>query len=998
MFAADTWAVTARYSMDGGVTWNNSSVSALPASIGDVSAAFDSFGNLFLAELTSSSTACVVALSTNGGATFRVLYTTAANVDQPTVVTGPSSTPGQGSVWITYTPFSGANAGVAAAQGAAVTGLGLVGSFGAAALTSVQGDFGDIAIGPNGQMMIAYQDENSGEGPDNIRISVDADGLGAGLLGASSIASSTQVGGFAALPAQPSRTVDSEPGLAWDRTGGAHNGRVYLMYTDRPSTSSADTDIYVRYSDNNGSTWSSRVRVNDDPAGNGKSQFLPKIALDQTTGYIAVSFYDCRNSPANNTAELWAAVSVDGGQTFLPNVKVSAGVSSALVTAIANTGFDFGDYTGLAFHGGAFYPVWADNSNSTHDNPAGANGNFDIYTARVTVVGQQVTITAQPQSQTVNQTSNVTFTVAASGAAPISYQWLFNSNNIAGATNVSLTMTNVQLTNAGSYSVLVTNPSSSVLSSNAVLTVLGAPSITVQPQSQAAVPGLTASFSAAAFGATPLKYQWLFNSNNIAGATNSSFSLSPVQLTNAGTYSVRVTNQFGAALSSNAVLTLLPAVTITAQPQNVAALAGQPFAFSVSAFGAPPLSYQWFFNNAAIAGATNTSFGLASAQYANAGSYSVLVTNLYGSALSSNALLGIVSTVAWGDNSLGQTNQLVSLSNVVAVAAGQWHNLALRNDGSIVAWGNNISGQCNIPSNLNNALAIAAGGYHSLAIDSSGNLLTWGNNDYGQTNVPSALALEPALSAIGISAGSFHSLALRRDGVVIAWGDNSFRQCNVPAGLSNVVAVAAGGNHSLALRSDGTVVCWGDNTGADGSFAGESTPPPGLDNAVAIAAGDYHSLAVRADGTMVAWGDDSQGQCDVPPGLSNVVAVAGGGAHTLALLTNGTLLAWGANWSSQCDVPPVANVISFGAGEEHSIAVLAGSVPLLKLSAPAHQGTRFTAVAQSQYQKKYAFEYKPIANTNNWTALSTNVGNSGLILFSDPGAIPSQRYYRLRQW
>jgi hypothetical protein len=127
------------------------------------------------------------------------------------------------------------------------------------------------------------------------------------------------------------------------------------------------------------------VRVNDDPVGNGKSQFLPRIAIDQTSGNIAVSFYDCRNSPGNNTTELWATVSTDGGGTFLPNVKVSSGVSSALVTAIASTTFDYGDYSGLAFHGGTFYPCWADNSNSTGDNPAGAQSNFDIYTARVTV-------------------------------------------------------------------------------------------------------------------------------------------------------------------------------------------------------------------------------------------------------------------------------------------------------------------------------------------------------------------------------------------------------------------------------------------------------------------------------------------------------------------------------------------------------------------------------------------------------------------------------------
>jgi hypothetical protein len=380
LFASETWSLATRYSLDGGITWSDSDVSSLPSSNGDVAAAFDTFGNLFFVYLGSSSSRVEVCLSTNGGATFSLLIQSTSNTDQPSVATGPSGVAGQQSVWITYMDSSGR----VAARGAAMAGLGAVGSFTAVQTTSL-GDFGDIAVGPVGQMMVAYQSASSGAGPDTVHVNLDSDGLGAGGFGSTLNATTTQVGGFAPIPAQPVRETDSEAGLAWDRTGGQHNGRVYLVYTDRPSTSSNDTDIYVRFSDDNGSIWSSRVRVNDDPVGNGKSQFLPRIALDQTTGNIAVSFYDCRNSSGNNTAEVWATVSTDGGQTFLPNVKVSAGVSSALVSAISGTSFDFGDYTGLAFHAGTFYPCWADNSNSTGDNPAGAQSTFDIYTARVTV-------------------------------------------------------------------------------------------------------------------------------------------------------------------------------------------------------------------------------------------------------------------------------------------------------------------------------------------------------------------------------------------------------------------------------------------------------------------------------------------------------------------------------------------------------------------------------------------------------------------------------------
>ena len=387
LFTSETWLLATRYSFDGGITWSNSNVSALPASLGDNAAAFDSFGNLFLVRLGKTSSEVDVGLSTNGGATFSLLYQTpSTDNDQPSVTTGPSGVPGQGSVWITCCTLYSTTTNKLAAQGAAVTGLGVIGSFNSAQLTVNNGDFGDVAIGPNGQMMVTFQNPLTGIGPDTIRVNLDADGLGPGGFGAVVNPTTTRVGSFAPIPAQPQRDIDAEAGLAWDRTGGPHNGRVYLLYSDRTTTLSADTDIYVRYSDNNGSTWSSPVRVNDDPLGNGKSQFLPRIALDQTTGNIAVSFYDCRNSVNNNTVELWASVSTDGGQTFLPNIKVSAGVSSALVTVVSNTAFDFGDYAGLAFHAGTFYPCWADNSNSTSDNPAGVGGKFDIYTARVTVM------------------------------------------------------------------------------------------------------------------------------------------------------------------------------------------------------------------------------------------------------------------------------------------------------------------------------------------------------------------------------------------------------------------------------------------------------------------------------------------------------------------------------------------------------------------------------------------------------------------------------------
>ncbi len=378
--------------------------------------------------------------------------------------------------------------------------------------------------------------------------------------------------------------------------------------------------------------------------------------------------------------------------------------------------------------------------------------------------------------------------------------------------------------------------------------------------------------------------------------------------------------------------------------------------------------------------------------------YVVRATNWAGSSLNSGqasaTTLPLIPVRLWGDSSWGQTIAVPAVSNVIALASGSWHNLALRANGSVVAWGNDYSGQCAVPATLTDALAIAAGGYHSLALRANGTVLAWGNNDYGQTNVPAGLK-----PVIGVAAGAWHCLALLADGTVMAWGDDSFGQCSVPPGLNHVVGLAAGGNHSLALLSDGQVVGWGENTDAEGFYGGQSTPPLGLSNVVALAAGEYHSLAVLANGQVVAWGDDSEGQCAVSAGATNVVAVAAGARHSLALLADGSVVAWGANWNGQCSLPAgLGDVVGLGAGAAHSAALMAGTEPQAKLLRAGWQDGQFSGVLQTLYRRSYAFDYKGSLAGPTWTALSTNVGNGALRPMSDTNAAAAQGFYRVRQW
>src|SRR6185312_5417345 len=302
------------------------------------------------------------------------------------IAVGPSGTNAAGSVWIKWTD---ANNNVVIA-GAPVTAFNAVGAFNAPETApGPGGDFGSISVGPNGQVMVAYQNNASGTGPDTVKANIDPDGLGPAGLGNLIVPTSTNVGGFSPIPPQPSRTIDAEPKLAYDRSGGAHNGRVYLAYVDRANTFSPDTDIFVRYSDNDGATWSAPVRVNDDSVGNGQSQLQPAIAVDQTSGNVAITWYDARNSgAADNTVQVFGSLSSDGGVTWLPNVQISTGTIDATVSGAGF--FNLGDYDTMAFVNGVFYRSWADNSNSTGDNPAGSLNTFDTYTAAVTVGGSSV--------------------------------------------------------------------------------------------------------------------------------------------------------------------------------------------------------------------------------------------------------------------------------------------------------------------------------------------------------------------------------------------------------------------------------------------------------------------------------------------------------------------------------------------------------------------------------------------------------------------------------
>ena len=168
-------------------------------------------------------------------------------------------------------------------------------------------------------------------------------------------------------------------------------------------------------------------------------------------------------------------------------------------------------------------------------------------------------INIQPQNQTAIEGSNVTFTVAATGSQPLSYQWLFYGTNLDGATNSSLVLAVVTTNDTGPYSVLVTNALGSTNSDIAQLTVVPfsePPVITGEPQSQIVNEGENVAFTVEAMSAPPLMYQWRFNGTIISGATDSIFTLFSVTTNQTGIYTVTVSNNGGSTNSLPAMLTV----------------------------------------------------------------------------------------------------------------------------------------------------------------------------------------------------------------------------------------------------------------------------------------------------------------------------------------------------------------------------------------------------------------------------------------------------------
>lgn len=251
----------------------------------------------------------------------------------------------------------------------------------------------------------------------------------------------------------------------------------------------------------------------------------------------------------------------------------------------------------------------------------------------------------QPQNQTVTAGQPATFTVTASGTAPLSYQWMDDGSSISGATTSTYTTSATTAAQTGSqFTVVVTNAAGSATSTVATLTVNTAPSITTQPANQSVVAGQVATFTVSASGTAPLTYQWMDNGSSISGATGAAYTTTATTAAQSGAQlTVVVSNSAGSATSNAATLTVIAPPAITDQPDNQTVAEGAAATFTVSASGAGPLTYQWLENGNSISGATSPAYTTPPTTGAQTGEqFTVAVSNTAGTVTSNPVTLTVL--------------------------------------------------------------------------------------------------------------------------------------------------------------------------------------------------------------------------------------------------------------------------------------------------------------------------------------------------------------------
>lgn len=426
------------------------------------------------------------------------------------------------------------------------------------------------------------------------------------------------------------------------------------------------------------------------------------------------------------------------------------------------TGAEIYIYTSVSSRGTTTYQWYKDGTaiagatNSSYDKYNAIAADAGVYTLKVTnaagtIMSNGATVMVKPPSagtppyvSSISSSTSVavgiqfSIGVSAGGTAPISYQWMKDGVPIAGATNYSYGVSSAQLSDAGAYTVSLTNAAGSITSSavSVTVTTAKAPVITYMPGDIRVNTGDTLyGITVSATGTGTLRYQWLKDGVAIAGATNSYYYIYSFKATDTGIYTVIVSNDQGAVTSSPCTVGILPVVAprITLQPTSKTVGAGASLSLDIRASGTAPLSFQWYKDSAPIVGASYSSFGRNPMASSDAGAYTVVVSNAGGAvtSLAANVSVDLPTAPVIIDHpasaSLLPGNSFYGLAvgyRSTSAATIQWYR-----NGSVIA------GASNAGYYIYDAQPSIAGTYYAVVTNSAGSATTLSSTITVDSNV-----------------------------------------------------------------------------------------------------------------------------------------------------------------------------------------------------------------------------------------------------------------------
>ena len=540
-------------------------------------------------------------------------------------------------------------------------------------------------------------------------------------------------------------------------------------------------------------------------------------------------------------------------------------------------------------------------------------------------------LTSQPVSRTNHAATPAFFSVAAVGSPPLSYYWYKNGQPlqdgglVSGARTATLILSNVFAGDRGNYFVVVSNQSGSVTSRLAALEVVD-PLFMVQPVSQFTTFSNVVTFTVLAAGTEPLSYEWwkdgmkIGDGNHISGSGSPTLIVNPVSGADRGRYWAVVTNAYGCATSSVATLGVIDPGIITNPPSQLVN-AGQTTIFGASVIGSAPLSYQWRKNGDPLSGQTAGTLTLTNVQWADAGSYDLIVANPFGSATSSPASLGFSAA-------LDTFNVQISNNTVYA--------MVVQPDGCVVVGGSfrglnaqpltnlaRLFPDGSIDPSFNARIAGVATEVRTLALLADGRLLVGGRftsiDGFARTNLA---RLNPDGSVdlsfdARMTTYSVNALVVQRDGSIVVGGAFSSVGGQPRANLCRLTAdgvldpaftpAVSSTVNCLAIQDDGSILVGGGFTTLAGKTRhslGRLAPDGMLDDSFNPGvSGGVFALAVEPDGGIIVAGGFTQlggvakanlGRLTPDGSLeTNFTSTANAGVYSLALQADGKVLVGG---------------------------------------------------------------------------------------------------------